>query len=74
MIAYAYEPNAILVVPLKNRTGAPLLQAYEQIYDKLRNAGFQPLLHILDNKASATFKAFLTKQNVDNQLVPPWNH
>ena len=74
MIAYAYEPNAILAEPLKNRTGPLLLTVYQNIYNRLELAGFKPMLHILDNEASAAFKTFLAQQKVDFQLVPPQNH
>ena len=74
MVAYAYEPNVIIAEPLKNRTDATLLNAYENIYNCLELAGFKPALHILDNEASAEFKHLLTKQEIDFQLVPPKNH
>ena len=75
MIAYAYKVNVILVEPLKNRTGNILLQAYQRIYDQLEAAaGFKPVLHVLDNEASADFKLFPKTQQVDFQLVPPQTH
>ena len=59
MIAYAYKANAILVKPLKNKTGNSLFQAYHWIYDQLDAVWFKPALHVLKNEASSDFKLFL---------------
>ena len=71
MVAYTYKPNTIFADPLKNRTSASLLNAYERVYNNLDLVGFKPSLHILDNKASAEFKLFLHTQDLTFQLVPP---
>ena len=74
MVAYVYKANAILMEPLKNRTGASLLQTYQSIYSTLLNVGFFPKLHILDNKASSEFKNHLKGKNIKYQRVSLHTH
>ena len=62
MIIYVYKANGILAAPLKNRTGAHLLETYQHLYEELETAGFKPKLHILDNEASSNFKQLLKKE------------
>lgn len=74
MVVYEYKANAILVEPLKNRSGSSLLATYEKNYKQLHSSGFQLKLHILDNKASADFKLYLRKNNIQYELVSPHTH
>ena len=74
MVAYVYKANAILAEPLKNRTGALLLETYQSIYSSLSNSRFSPKLHILDNEASSEFKNHLKVKNIQYQLVLPHTH
>ena len=52
MVIYAYDPNAILVEPLRDRTNESILQAYQNIIGNLTNIGFKPRLQRLNNEAS----------------------
>ena len=74
MVAYDYDSNAILVRPLRNRTGSHLLATMRNIYEFLAQRGLQPSLHILDNEASHDLKKFITSKNTAYQLAPPHTH
>ena len=74
MVAYVHNANAILAIPVKNRSEQSLIDAYTTIYKKLTNCRLTPQLHISDNKCSTAFKQFLAVRNIKLQLVPPYDH
>ena len=51
MLIYAYEPNAIIVDPLWDRTKESILQSYQKIIGHLTKRGLKPRLKLLDNGA-----------------------
>ena len=62
-IMVAYNMNisgSIFVEPICNRTLGTMIQAYDRIFDKLRNSYQRPTMHILDNKCLANFKKAIT--------------
>ena len=73
-ILYDYDSNSIHPVPLKNREAESILAAYQQVQQKLIQAGLRPKLHRLDNECSQILKDFMIEQEEDYQLVPPGNH
>ena len=42
MVAYVYDPNAILVEPMKNRKENEIIRAYGVIHHRLQQYGFKP--------------------------------
>ena len=50
MLFYVYDINAILEDPLKNRTEGEMTKAYCKRMDYLRERGFTPKVHFLDNE------------------------
>ncbi len=74
LILYGYDSNSILAEPLKTRTAKAILTAYQILHKKLRYAGLRPKLQRLDNECSKILKQFMTKEDVDYQLVPPGIH
>ena len=56
MVAHVQDSNAIMAVPIKNRSETSLVDAYKNIYDNLTTAGLKPNLHICDNECPAAFK------------------
>ena len=74
LILYDYDSNAILVEPLKNRTGPEILRGHQALFERLRHAGCRPKLHRLDNEASKVLKDYLRDQDIDFQLAPPHIH
>ena len=62
LVAYNYDSNSIHVSPLKSRHDNYTIQAYEDIYNMLKQRGQKPLLHWLDNEASKALKKLYTKR------------
>ena len=73
-VCYAYQPNIILVRPMKSRTDECMVAAYKEIYEYLEEKGFKPTLNITDNECSRSVQNYILSQNVDWQLVEPDNH
>ena len=73
-ILYNYDDNAILQVPLKDRTAANLTNEWNIAHERSTNNGHTYNLHILDNEISAEFIAVLVKEKINYQLAPPGNH
>ena len=74
LVAYNYDSNSIHVRPLKSRNDNDTIQAYEDIYNMLKQRGQKPRLHWLDNEASKALKTFITKEQTEYQLTPPHIH
>ena len=74
MVIYAYDPNAILVEPLPDRSKESIVQAYQKIIQHLTRRGFKPRLQRLDNEASKLLQDKMDKNQIQWQLVPPGNH
>ena len=52
IVIYAYEPNAIIIEPLRDRTKESILQAYQNIIVRLTKRAFKLRLQRLVNEAS----------------------
>ncbi len=50
------------------------MRAYQVLVDRLRSAGIQPKLHLLDNEFSKDFKEQINSNQMKYQLVPPHDH
>ena len=74
LVMYDYSSNAILAEPLKNRSDAEYLRAYEKIYDYLEVCGLKPTFNIMDNEASTEVKRYMTIRDMKYQLVEPHCH
>ena len=74
MVKYAYEPNAILVEPLPDRSKESIVQAYQKIIQHLTRGGFNPRLQRLDNESPKLLQYDMGKNQIQWQLVPPGNH
>ncbi|KAL7523214.1 hypothetical protein ACHAXR_000076, partial [Thalassiosira sp. AJA248-18] len=75
-VCYAYEPNAILVRPMKSRSDTCMVAAYKDIYEYLESVNQKPKLNVTDDEASKTVQNYIKSKNVDWQLVvvEPDNH
>jgi hypothetical protein len=56
MVLIEINSNEILVEAMKNCTTGEMIQAYQVLVERLRSAGINPTMHILDNECSAEFK------------------
>jgi hypothetical protein len=74
MVALHSNSNAILVRPFASKQDAHRIAAYTDIYTRLAQANQAPVLHFMNNEASATFQRAITTNNCKLQLVPPHVH
>ena len=70
----AFDANAILVEPIKNRSAGELVRAHNKIIQYLTQKGYKPNMHYLDNEAPQSIKTYNTNNNIKYQLVPPFSH
>ena len=74
MVLVEVDGNYIDAEPLKNKSEGAMIKAYLVLWQRLMAKGtVKPMTHILDNEASAAFKAEI-KKNCTIQLVLPDNH
>ena len=74
MIMYSYDANAILAEPMKTRTENEIVRAFKKLNEYLVERGLKPMWHRLDNECPATLKAYMKKEEIKYQLVPPHIH
>ena len=63
-----------MIEPMRNKTSGEISKAYQILFDLLKNCGFTPKRHIMDNETLEDFKHDTKKNNITAQLVPPYNH
>ena len=74
LIVYDYDSNMILAEPMKSRSGAEYLAAYQKIHTLLTSRGLKPQMQKLDNEASTALQQFMHEEAIDYQLAPPHVH
>ncbi len=74
MVLVEVDGNYIDAEPMKNKMEGSMIKAYLALRAWLTASGaVKPTTHLLDNKASAAYKAEIIK-NCTIELVPPDNH
>ena len=74
MVLVEVDGNYIDAEPMKSKSEGSIITAYLALWARLTAKGtVKPTMHILDNEASAAYKAEIMK-NCSIQLVPPDNH
>ena len=74
MTIYCYDANAILLRPIKNRTGNELSKTLEDAFDYLTERGCKPKFHIMDNEAAKNTITMIQRKKINLQLAPPDLH
>eukprot|EP00957_Ditylum_brightwellii_P152775 11629373-Ditylum_brightwellii.AAC.1 len=74
IVAYDYDSNSIIAVPVPNHSGSTLTKAIDYIYTYLTDWGFKPALNVMDNEASAAIKRCIKSNGAKLQLVELHNH
>jgi hypothetical protein len=74
LILYDYDSNIFLSALMKNRGDKEILRAFDLLIQSLIIRGLRPSLKCLDNEASLALRKYLTKQEIDYQLAPPYIH
>ena len=49
-VAYADQPNAIILQPTKSRERASMVEAFQSVYKYLKKCGHKPKLNVMDNE------------------------
>ena len=71
---YDYDSNNILGEAIKSRTGDELVRAFTLVHEQLKISRLCPKIHRLDNECPVILKAYMKKENMEYQLVPPHIH
>ena len=50
LIGYNYNTNYIYTIPIKNRRGPTITEAWEQLHQDFKKAGAASITYILDNE------------------------
>jgi len=74
LILWDSDSNAILAEPMKNRSAAEHIRAYEVLHDYLVSRGSTPVLQKMDNEASAALQSKIHQKGLKLQLAPPDDH
>ena len=64
MVVFDTISDAILVEPMRDRTAGEMVAAYQKSVDRLKKAGMEPKMHILDNEISREFKEAIENNNM----------
>ena len=71
LVGYHYDSNIIHGIPLKNRKGSSLSEAWEQLNKIVSKSGETPSIWVLYNETSKELKDIFKNSNVNYQLVTP---
>ncbi len=74
MVLCENTSNAILVQGMKTRTLGEMVLAYMILIARLKVAGIEPKIHLLDNECSQEYKDKISGNGIKYQLVPHNNH
>ena len=73
-VAYAYDVNYIFALPITNLKDDTILQAFDQVFQELKERGYKPEFNVTDNQAATPIKAYLKNEQTKWQFVEPSNH
>jgi hypothetical protein len=71
LVVYHYKTNAMLALPVLGFSNEVIMMAYKQQYELLESKGFNIILNIMDNQASAIIKKYLTIKIVTKCWLSP---
>ena len=74
LVVYEYDSNYIFVEPMKSKTAAAHVLAFEAVLKRLKTASLKPVLHRLDNECSALLKDFMADESIAYELTPAGMH
>ena len=74
VVLYELDSNTIFVENMQNCMAGEMVKAYQMITDRLNQQGFEPKIHILNNKCSKEFEIVINKNGTKFQLVSPHDH
>lgn len=74
MVLFKVDSNRILVELHTTCHKTDLVRAYQKLVDRLKEEGFEPKLHFLDNTNSEEVEEVIIKNEMKFQYVPPNGH
>eukprot|EP00804_Cyclotella_cryptica_P003417 CCRYP_018563-RA/>CCRYP_018563-RA protein AED:0.22 eAED:0.19 QI:0/0/0/1/0.33/0.25/4/0/1155 len=74
LVAYAYDPNYIYAIPLRNLRDDSIMTAFEHVFQDLKTKGYKPTFNVTDNQATTPIKTYLNTEDCKWQFVKPHNH
>eukprot|EP00804_Cyclotella_cryptica_P028204 CCRYP_011045-RA/>CCRYP_011045-RA protein AED:0.18 eAED:0.15 QI:0/0/0/1/1/1/2/0/1234 len=74
LVAYAYDPNYIYAIPLRNLRDESIVTAFEHVFQDLKTKGYKPTFNVTDNQATTPIKTYLNTEDCTWQFVEPHNH
>ena len=61
-VAYDYDTNYIFANPIDNLKDEAIIEAFESVFNELKNKGYKPTFNVTDNQCTKPIKAFLEKE------------
>ena len=62
-IAYDYDTNYIFSKPISNLKYETIIEAFESVFNELKDKGHKTIFNVTDNQCTKLIKAFLQKEN-----------
>jgi len=73
-IAYVYDLNVILAIPMPSRSAESMQAAFEKVITHLNERDVKVTLNVMDNESSKLVESYIKEQDIDIHMVPPNNH
>jgi hypothetical protein len=74
MVMYDFDSNTINAVAIKNRKKESLIRGYNDMYEDLRKAEINPVLHRFDNETSKELIKEIENKGLKYQIASPGDH
>ena len=74
VVTYDYGNNFIEAREVSDLKDETIVDAVQQIFDKMEEHGHEPKLNVMDNQAARPLKAYLKTKQCKWQFVDPHNH
>ena len=71
---YDYNTNFIFLIPIKDVTDASMIDAFQKMFNKLKDPGYKPTFNITNNQATKPITKFLKTEECRCQFVELHNH
>ena len=74
LVGYHYDGNYIHGIPLKDRRGQSISNAWQQLNNVFKKSGVMPEMYVLDNETSKELIEAFNNEHITYQLVTPYKH
>ena len=73
-IAYDYDTHYIFAIPIKSVTADAIMEAFQEVFQQLKEKTHKPTFNVTDNQETKPIKAFIKTEQRDWQFMEPTNH